>query len=160
MNHSAKRALAGLLLILMCLALAGCGAPQQSVPAPSCREIADQIQAACAFAGLTDVPENYMEKHLLIDAADLEEWVMRRDTSGASPEMILVVKVKSSADQASIKKAVEEYREERILQYRDYQPAEVFKLENSKVLQNGSMITLVVAPDTAQAVSALGSGWN
>lgn len=94
MNHSAKRALAGLLLILMCLALAGCGAPQQSVPAPSCREIADQIQAACAFAGLTDVPENYMEKHLLIDAADLEEWVMRRDTSGASPEMILVVKVK------------------------------------------------------------------
>ncbi|MBR4359994.1 MAG: DUF4358 domain-containing protein [Clostridia bacterium] len=160
MKNPVKRLLAGLLLAAVCLAMAGCGAPASDTPALSCQALADRVQAACEFAGLTDVPESYLEKHLLIDAADLEEWAMRRDTDGASPEMILVLKVKSGADQAAIRKAVEEYREERILQYRDYQPAQVFKLENSKVLQNGPLIALIVAPDAAKAVSALGGGWN
>ena len=147
------------LLLALCLILAGCGS---SDPAEkrTCKEIADQAQAAAGFAALTDVPASYLEKHLLIDSADLKDWVMRRDTSGASPEMIIVLQVKDGADQKAVRQAVQEYREEKILEYRDYQPDQVFKLENSQVLENGSMIALIVSPDAAKTNAALGSGWK
>ena len=161
MNDTKKR-LTAALLTLLCLALAGCGtsgdAPAAS--ALSCKEIADQVQSAVGFAGLTDAPASYLEKRLLIDAADLDSWVMRRDTSGASPEMILVLQVKPGADQNAVKRAVEEYREEMILQYRDYQPDQVFKLVNSRVMENGARIAWIVSPDAGKAQAALGSGWK
>ena len=158
MTNTRKRLLAVLELIVICMALAACKSQEQ--PALSCRELADKAQAACSFPELTDVTASYLEKQLLIDAGDLEDWVMRRDISGVSPEMILVLKVKSGADRAAVLQAVKEYREERILQYRDYQPDQVFKLENSKVMLSGDMIVLIVTSDPAAAQSVLGSSWT
>ena len=158
MTTAPKKPLAVLALLLLCLALTACGAPEQ--PALSCAETADKVQAACAFTELNDVSASYLEKQLLIDSADLEDWVMRRDLTGVSPEMILIVKVKPGADQAAILQAVRDYREERILQYRDYQPEQVYKLENSKVMRSGAMIALIVTADAGSAASALGSGWT
>lgn len=149
------------LLLTLCLILAGCGSSDAGAQeSRSCKEIADQAQAAAGFAELTDVPASYLEKHLLIDSADLSDWVMRRDTSGASPEMIIVLHVKDGADQKAIRQAVQEYREEKILEYRDYQPDQVFKLENSQVLENGGLIALIVSPDAAKTTAALGNGWK
>ena len=86
-----------------------------------------------------------MEKYLMIDAADLASWVMRRDATRATPEMILVLEVKAEADQAEIKQAVADYNEEQLFQYRDYQPAQVFKLEDAKVMEQGAFIVLIVS---------------
>ena len=156
-----KKALLAALLVCLCLALAGCGAKEAAPQAArSCREIADEVQAAAGFAELTDVPAAYLEKHLLLDSADLADWVMRRDAGAASPEMIIVLQVKEGADRKAVRQAVADYREEKILEYRDYQPDQVFKLENSKVLENGSMIALIVSPDAAKTTAALGSGWK
>lgn len=149
-----------LLGIAACLTLTACGASDGAKAALTCREIADQVQAACGFGELTDVPESYLEKHLFVDAADLTEWVMRRDTDGASPEMIVILQVKEGASREEVKKALTEYREEQIASYRDYQPEQVYKLENSRVLENGNRLALIVAPDAAKAVSALGGGWK
>ena len=85
---------------------------------------------------------------------------MRRDTDGASPEMIVILQVKEGASREEVKKALTEYREEQIASYRDYQPEQVYKLENSRVLENGNRLALIVAPDAAKAVSALGGGWK
>lgn len=146
--------------LLLCLALTACGAPQEDTSALTCREIADRVQAAGGFSSLTDVKQSYLEKHLFIDADDLDEWVIRRDDVGASPEMIVILQVKAGASRADIKQALEEYRQEQIASYRDYQPDQVYKLENSKVLENGNRLALIVAPDAAKAVSALGGGWK
>ena len=152
-----------LLLLLTCLAffLTGCGEKKADAPAAlSCRELADLAAASAAFLGMTDANQKYLEKSLLISADDLKDWVFRRDAEGASPEMILILEVKEGADQAAIKKAVQDYLEERILLYRDYQPDQLFKLENAKVLEKGRFIALCVSPDAEKTVSALGDGWK
>lgn len=147
------------LLMLLCLLLAGCTAKEAAAPL-NCADIAEQVQKAAAFAELTDVNESYLEKYLLIEADDLASWVMRRDATRATPEMILVLEVKAGADQAAIKQAVQDYHDEQLFQYRDYQPGQVFKLEGAKVMENGAFIVLAVSPDAAKVNAALGNGWK
>ena len=141
--------------LLFCVMLSGCGSSSENGAPLSCSQIAEKAQSAASFVALTDVNESYLEKYLMIEADDLEEWVMRRDATRATPEMILVLKVKSGANQAEIKKAVQEYHEEQLLQYRDYQPAQVYKLEDAKVLENNSYIVLIVSPDASKVTTAL-----
>lgn len=147
------------MLLSLCLLLSGCAAGEKNAP-DDCAAIAGRIQQADAFAELTDVNESYLEKYLLIDAEALSAWVMRRDASRATPEMILVLEVKASADQAAIRSAAEEYLAEQLFQYRDYQPGQVYKLENARVMEKGAFIVLAVGPDAEKISAALGSGWR
>ena len=77
-----------LLLLAMCLMLTACSA-KEAAPMTTAG-IAEAVAKAAAFTELTDVNESYLEKYLLIDADDLSSWVMRRDATRATPEMILV----------------------------------------------------------------------
>lgn len=146
-----------LIMLCICLVLEGCTPSGETLTS---KGIADKVQKAADFAELTDVTVNYLEKYLMIDAADLASWVMRRDATRATPEMILVLEVKAEADQAEIKQAVADYNEEQLFQYRDYQPAQVFKLEDAKVMEQGAFIVLIVSPNAAKTNAALGSGWK
>lgn len=167
-----------ILALLLCLSLllTACGEKQTTIRGESqensaatanaaketlsCAQYADQVQAAVNCAAMTDVNEKYLEKTLLIPAADLSDWVFRRDGEGATPEMILVLQVKEAGNVDNVKKAVQDYLDERILQYRDYQPDQLEKLENAKVLVRGDLVALCVTPDAEKAVSALGEGWK
>lgn len=158
-----KAALWKLLLLLACaLALNGCGgktdAPQAA--ASTCAGYADLIQAAAGGSATMDVTEKYLEKTLFIQAADLADWAFRRDGEGATPEMILVLRVKDGADGARIRQAVADYLAERTLQYRDYQPDQMYKLEKARVLARDEWICLSVTPDAEKARKALGDGWT
>lgn len=148
-----------LAMLLLCLVLTGCTADKAAVPL-SCTAVADAIQKAAEFTELTDVNESYLEKYFFIEADDLASWVLRRDVSRVTPEMILVLEVKTGANQAEIRQAVQEYHDEQIFQYRDYQPEQMFKLEDAKVMENGAFIVLAVSPDAAKVNAALGSGWK
>ena len=161
-----KKAFLPLLLLCLALALSACGggAKPQAADAPkqalTCAEYADLVQAAAGGAAMTDVNEKYLEKTLLIQAAELSDWAFRRDGEGATPEMVLVLKVKDASGLETVKKAVQDYLDERTLQYRDYQPDQLFKLENAKVLVKDEYIALSVTPDAEKAKAALGDGWK
>lgn len=147
------------LILILCLCAALCGCAREAQVPQTCAGIADSVQAAAPFAALTDATEAYLEKYLLIDASALDAWVMRRDATRATPEMILVIQVKDGR-LPEIRQAVQEYHDEQIFQYRDYQPDQMFKLENAKVLEKGSFIALIVSPDAAKTNAALGAGWK
>ncbi|MBR6187040.1 MAG: DUF4358 domain-containing protein [Clostridia bacterium] len=155
------------LLMALALLLSACGsAEKKSQPADAqkesltCAAWADLVWAAAGGAQMTDVTEKYLEKTLLIQAADLADWVFRRDGEGATPEMILVLKVKDAGKTDTVRQAVQDYLEERTLQYRDYQPDQLYKLENAKVLQKDDLIALCVSPDAEKALKAFGDGWK
>jgi len=149
-----------LCLLALALALTGCAAGDSAAPEASCAQLADAVQKAAPFQELTDMTEKYMEKYLLIEAADLEEWIMRRDATRATPEMVLFLRVKPEADLAAIQKSVSEFHDEQILLYRDYQPDQLFKLENARVLTKGRTLALIVSPDAEKTNAALGGGWQ
>ena len=147
-----------MLSLILCLALTGCTTKNDTVL--TTQGIADVVAKATNFTELVAADEKYLEKYLLIEAVDLASWSWQRDSSRVTPEMILVLEVKPEADQAAIKQAVQEYHDEQIFQYRDYQPDQVYKLENAKVLQNGAFIVLAGSPDAAKVNAALGNGWK
>ncbi|MBQ2953728.1 MAG: DUF4358 domain-containing protein [Clostridia bacterium] len=149
-----------LCLLMLCMALTGCGSTQAKIDGMTCAQIAENVQAAASFVALTDVNESYLEKYLWVDAENLEDWVMRRDATRATPEMILVLKVKAGVDVAEIRQAVQDYHDEQTATYRGYQPAQMPKLESASVMVQGQYIVLVVSPDAASVNAALGSGWK
>ncbi len=155
-----KKIVLSLMCIMLCIALTGCGNTKENISQMTCAQIAEKAQNAVSFVSLTDVNANYLEKYLWIDAENLEDWVMRRDATRATPEMILVLKVKNGADLADIKQAVQEYHDEQIATYRGYQPAQMPKLESAKVMEQGQFIVLIVSPDASKVNAALGSGWK
>ena len=104
--------------------------------------------------------EKYMEKYLLVDAADFDDWIMRRDASKDSPEMVILLKVKEGADQAAIKKLVQEFLDEQISLFKGYQPEKVYMMENARVQEKGRLIALIVSPDPEKSSAALGDGWK
>ena len=141
--------------------LTACGAQNQPAAlSKTCLELADQVAAAADFQELTDVNEKYLEKYFQISAADLDDWALRRDATRATPEMVLIVKVKAGADQAAVKKAIQTYNDEQLTLYRDYQPDQMSKLEKAKALENGPYIALIVSPDADKCKAALGEGWR
>ena len=149
------------IVLLACLFLSGCGSDAaQTADTRTCAEIADEVQQAAGFRELTDMTEKYMEKYLLVDAADLEEWVMRRDASKASPEMVILLQVKEGMDQAAVKKLVQEFLDEQINLFQGYQPEKVFMMKNAKVVEKGRRIALFVSPDPEKSSAALGEGWK
>lgn len=148
-------------LLMACL-LCGCAAEkkaEETVP-KSCAEWADAIAASARFQELADANAKYLEKHLMVEADSLEDFCLRMDNTRATPEMICVLKVKAGANQAEVKKALEDYRREQIAVYRDYQPDQVVKLENARVLENGAYLVLSVSPDADKTATALGAGWK
>lgn len=154
-----KRITAVLLLAALLMAAAGCfaeAAPEKM----TCEGLAGAVLASAEFRELTDMTERYVEKYLILSAEDLDEWVFKRDATRGTPEMILLLKVKAGADQALIRQSAQELLEEQRLQYRDYQPGEMFKLEAARVLENGPFLALIVSPDAAASYVALGEGWK
>ncbi len=148
-------------LLLVCL-LCGCAAEKKAEEAApkTCAEWADAIAASAGFQELADANVKYLEKHLMVEADSLEDFCLRMDNTRATPEMICVMKVKAGANQAEVKKALEDYRKEQITVYRDYQPDQVVKLENARVLENGAYLVLSVSPDADKTAAALGAGWK
>ena len=149
-------------LLLIVLSLLLCGCAQEKAPAAqeTCLSIADRVQKSQAFQELTEVNESYLEKYLLLSPQEVSEFSFRRDATRATPEMILVLKASPDANQADIKALLGDYHQEQLLQYRDYQPEQLFKLEQAKVLENGPFISLAVCKDEAKAISALGGNWK
>ena len=90
-----KKTAAFFCVLLLCAALSGCGSPgRQDADLRTCEQIADEVQQAAGFRELTDMTEKYMEKYLLVDAKHFDAWVMRRDASKATPEMVILLEVK------------------------------------------------------------------
>ena len=109
-----------IVLLLALFLLTGCAAQEKTAAlTASCQEIAEKVMAAAGFQELTAINEKYLEKHFLIRADDLEDWALYRDATRATPEMVLIAKVKSDADQAAVKKALNAYNSEQLTLYRD-----------------------------------------
>lgn len=147
-------------LLLLCVGLFLCGcAAREEKSALSCAQVAEKVLSADDFQELTAMKDSYIAKYLLVDMEMVSDAAFLRDATAATPEMILVLEAKDDASAAEIRKLTEEYLAEMLPQYRDYQPDEMPKLENAKVLTKGRRVALLVAPNQPKARSALENAW-
>ena len=87
-------------------------------------------------------------------------WAFRLDATKVTPETILFLEVKEGADKTLIRQALESYLAEGRSVNANYQPEQAYKLENARVLEKGSILSLVVSPDAGKTNAALGNGWR
>ena len=146
------------LLLIALLLLTGCAA-KETKPALSCAEVAQKVKESANFQELTEMTKAYIAKHLFVEEEILKDACMLRDATMATPEFILVAEAADEKDAALLKQAAQEYLDEMLPQYRDYQPEEMPKLESAKVLTKGSRIALIVSPDGAKSNAALDKAW-
>ena len=146
------------LLMIALLLLTGCAA-KETKPVLSCAEVAQKVKESAGFQELTEMTKAYIAKHLFVEEETLKDACMLRDATMATPEFILIAEAADEKKAGELKQAVQEYLDEMLPQYRDYQPEEMPKLESAKVLTKGSRVALIVSPDAAKTTAALESAW-
>ena len=146
------------LLMIALLLLTGCAA-KETKPVLSCAEVAQKVKESANFQELTEMTKAYIAKHLFVEEETLKDACMLRDATMATPEFILIAEAADEKKAGELKQAVQEYLDEMLPQYRDYQPEEMPKLESAKVLTKGSRVALIVSPDAAKTTAALESAW-
>lgn len=83
--------------------------------------------------------DNFIDGKLLVNA------------SGGFPDEIIILKSKSNKDSKEIKKSLEKRKEDLIKTFVNYQPKEMYKLEDSVILDKQDYIMFIVCDNSEKA---------
>ncbi len=153
-----KKAGLALLALVMLYVLTACG-PGAAQPVP-CADVLAAVEQAQPFSELVPLSDKLLQKYLGIDAALLTDAAMSMDGTRVTAEQIAVLTAADEKALAAVQAALSAYLDSFILQYRDYQPDEVPKLENAVLRTRGLQTVLIVSADPALAKSALDGVWK
>lgn len=147
-------------LLAMALLIGGAvAAHAEEEPTPAERVLAVVLEGQ-AFEEMTALSVKQIEKYLGVDMAWLSDMAMAMDASRATAEAVVVLHASDEEASRLLEEALLAYRDDTLLQYRDYQPAEVPKLEGAVLERNGLWVALVVSGDARAAKDALRAAWE
>lgn len=144
------------LLLLTTLLFTGCG-KNAGGASINVKDIAEKTVAAGGFTdelvALTDttLPASYTT----LDLDKVAEYAVHVSGTMGTPEEVAVIRAKSEADLPDVKAAVERRLEDLKLNFEDYRPEEMPKIESAVLITRGDCVLLAVAPDAAAAKAAL-----
>ena len=140
-------------------ALTGCTRGAQNPPA-DCAALGEAILQSQAFSPeMTVMSENRLYALLEMDEALAVDAFMALDASRTTAEAVVAVTA-ASGKEGDVAALLAAYRDSLLSQYRDYQPAEVPKLEAAQVMTRGAQSVLIIAPDQDRARSDCKAKWN
>jgi len=149
-----KRSIFALLVIVaICLALAGCGGS-------SAKELDVSAFAAAAIEKvdfgdeLLSVPEGMLSDYYVLPKDKVTASAVYVSGTGATASELAVFKCKDADAAKDVKTAVETRIAEQTASYENYRPDEKFRLENAFVTVEGNYVIFAVSNDN-QAVEKL-----
>lgn len=150
-----KKILCGILAAALCLSLGACGGDKKAadfVPADTAKALMD----GGAFSeSLTEIDKATACTLYGIDEAAVKDSAVYGST-GATAEEVAVFTFAGSDDAKTALTALETRVSDRKDALKDYQPAEISKLDGAIVEARGGSVLLVVASDYDAARKALG----
>lgn len=154
-----KKTLALLAALVLCALMTGCAAP--AAAPKDCAEVAQAVLASQTFPDtMTEQTDKRMLKVLGLEESQLAQGAMTLDASRVTAEAVIVLTAADQKQLPALEAALEGYRQSMLIQYRDYKPAEVPKLEAAKVCTQGLQCALVIASDQNAARQALDKAWK
>lgn len=164
-----KKTLLALSLAGICLLLAGCSdnsgkssgdssnnSTENPTAAETPAEKAEELLNTINFPEMVQVKGTNLEASLGIKEEELEDFAVYRCGSGAYPDEFGIIVVKDSGNVMKVKSAVKDWIDFQSDSYRDYKPAEMYKLEDSFVSVNGKTVTYAICEDNSKAREILG----
>ena len=116
----------------------------------SVSELADKLKAEGSFTDLAPLDSKIGERLYDLDAEQIEADAYYSN-SNATAEDVAVIKVKDESYTATVKKAIEDRVAEQKESFKDYNAAEVPKLEDAVIKVSGKYVVFVVSGDSAKA---------
>ncbi|SEG16401.1 protein of unknown function [Eubacterium ruminantium] len=162
-----KKRLITIFALIICLAFTACGKDKKDEDTKSettekvaqadfdVKELADKLKNEGSFTDLSELKSDIAIDRLYgLDGSKIEASAFYSN-SNATAEDVAVIKVKDSSYIADVKSAIEKRVEEQKASFKDYNAAEVPKLEDAVIVTGGNYIVFVVSGDSAKAKSII-----
>ena len=159
------RIIAAIILPAMLISLTACGGEttssatsevnsvqtNQNASAPA--DITSKIMTDIKFPSMAQIKEERLASYYDIDSAKIDAYSAYICGSGAYPDEIAVFKMKSADDVNAVKTVLEARVEKQTTTFKDYTPAEMYKIDGKNIIVNGNYIALIICSDNAGATS-------
>jgi hypothetical protein len=154
------RKLLTVLVIITVVLIGGCGSSSENNPFDGIRvqEVADAILAEIEIPssvekGIEDIPSFFSG----LDTAGIAELSFHICASGAFPDELLIIKFDTAEQANAAKSAVENRLESRRTDFRDYAPAEMYKLDSAAVFVSFDRLFFYVTENNARVREIINS---
>lgn len=145
-----------IVIIAALLMLVSCG----QLPEPDANELAQDI-ILNQSAGEFEPADNDMISLLFdVDTAGYSDCVLYYSAEPACADIIVIFKSEQSDLLADTKEILEDFREDRLEDFKGYAPEEAAKIESSKVLTKGKYVIWVVMPDEDDALKRIDTAFS
>lgn len=158
MKKLTKSILLTFLVAALLLGLIACSGKSNKYTALTAKEFANLLLEEGGFtASLSEVDSSLMQQLYGLDPELFGDNVIFA-SAGNSAEEIILLQVKDSASQDTVKEALNNHLANQIAVLKDYLPDEMPKLESAKVQQNGDYFAFVVSADN-QTAQEMAEDW-
>ena len=109
-------------------------------------------------ANMSEMSEIAAENfYFIYDTEILEDYVIYMDESNATPNEIALFRLAKESDRTTVETIVQNRIKDLQLGFEDYNPDEMYKLENAVVKSSGNYVMMVICKDNSKAAEIINS---
>ncbi len=111
----------------------------------------NKIKTEINFPEMVEISKNDVSNYYDFNISDVEDIYLSINASGGFPDEIAIVKVYSSNSIKYIKESLEKRKQQLIKTFENYQPNEMYKLNQSVIVSKDNYIAFIVSSNSNQA---------
>ena len=143
------------LVLCLMLALTACGKGSYISFDDVYNDLTTDIDFGGNMAEMSEIAaENF---YLIYDTDILEEFVIYMDESNATPNEIALFRLAKESDRTTVETIVKNRINDLKIGFEDYNPDEMYKLENAVVKSSGNYVMMVICKDNSKAAEIINS---
>ena len=141
------------LVLCLMLALTACGKGSYISFDDVYNDLTTDIDFGGNMAEMSEIAaENF---YFIYDTDILEDYVIYMDESNATPNEIALFRLAKESDRTTVETIVQNRIKDLQIGFEDYNPDEMYKLENAVVKSNGSYVMMVICKDNSKAAEII-----
>lgn len=143
------------LSLCLMLALSACGKASYVSFDDVYNDLTGSIDFGSNMAEMSEIAaENF---YFIYDTSIMEDYVIYMDESNATPNEIALFRLAKESDRTTVETIVKNRINDLKIGFEDYNPDEMYKLENAVVKSNGKYVMMVICGDNSKAADIINS---
>ena len=141
------------LCLCLMLALSACGKSSYISFDDVYNDLSSNIDFGSNMSEMSEIAaENF---YFIYDTDIMEEFVIYMDESNATPNEIALFRLVNESDRTTVETIVKNRINDLKIGFEDYNPDEMYKLENAVVKSKGKYVMMVICSDNTKAAEIL-----
>ena len=119
------------------------------------KKTSEEIISNSIFPSMIDVDIGNIEKYYEMESSNIEDVSLYINASGGFPDELFISKSENKEKADIIHKNIEKRKEILIETFRDYQPDEMYKLEESQISRYGNYNIFIVSENSDEVLKEI-----